>query len=138
VTQDHITPKAGAAAPRRIVLRDLFGGFAPLDYGQFGPFRAGIDILPLYGLDSRGDTPHPERPSAAILRYEPGASVPAHRHPGYEHIFVLEGAQSDQHGHYPRGTCLINAPGSGHTVTSPSGCLVLALWNHSVEMAHGT
>jgi hypothetical protein len=138
VTQDDVTPTVGTAAPRRIVLRDLFGGFSPLDYGTFGPFRPGIEVLPLYGLNARGDAPHPNRPSAALLRYAPGASVPAHRHPGYEHIFVIAGSQSDQHGHYPRGTCLINAPGSGHAVTSPSGCLVLALWNHSVEMDNET
>ena len=33
--------------------------------------------------------------AAAMLRYAPNAEVPLHEHDGYEHIFVLEGAQED-------------------------------------------
>ena len=40
------------------------------------------------------------RTSLAILRYEPGARVPRHRHAGLETIMVLEGTQSDENGDY--------------------------------------
>ena len=44
-----------------------------------GPFRAGIEIYRLYGDGMTG-------PTAALLRFEPGASVSLHEHTGYEHI----------------------------------------------------
>jgi anti-sigma factor ChrR (cupin superfamily) len=114
----------------RLVLRDLFAGFDPKGLGDFVPLRPGVSILPLYGTPTRPSG----GPAAALLRYQPGASVPAHQHPGYEHIFVLEGSQQDERGVYGPGTCLISPPGSHHTVTSESGCLVLAIWNQPVEM----
>jgi len=95
---------------------------APLPSGlRFELLRPGIEIARLYGDDKRG-------PSAAYLRYAPGASLPSHVHNGYEHIFVLQGEQSDEHGSYGPGSCLISAPGSRHRVQSATGCLVLAVW----------
>jgi anti-sigma factor ChrR (cupin superfamily) len=84
------------------------------------PFHPGVSIARLYKEDD-GHT-------AALLRYEPGATVPQHVHPGYEHLFILSGDQVDQVGEHPAGTLLVNPPGSAHQVTSPSGCLVLAIW----------
>ena len=60
---------------------------------DFSPFRAGVEIARLY-REGRGGS------SAAFLRYAAGASVPLHRHLGYEHILVLEGAQHDERGRY--------------------------------------
>lgn len=118
----------------RLVLRQLLEAFSPADLGEFVPLRPGVAILPLYGRPDRLAGQGASEPCAALLRYQPGAAVPAHHHPGYEHIFVLEGSQQDDHGVYTRGTCVINPPGSRHAVTSSGGCLVLAIWNHSVEM----
>ena len=120
--------------PQRIVLKQLLGDFSPLDYGHFLPFRPGVDILPLYGLDELGGRLSDTTPSAALLRYEPGASVPTHHHHGYEHIFILQGSQSDAAGVYVKGTCVISPPGSRHAVFSEEGCLVLAVWNRPVEI----
>ncbi|NER81415.1 MAG: transcription negative regulator ChrR [Leptolyngbya sp. SIO1D8] len=88
------------------------------------PFRPGIEIHRLYG-DEIG-------PSAALLRYQPGAQVPHHSHTGYEHIVVLSGSQRDERGLYQTGAFVINPPGSAHTVTSDNGCLVLIIWEKSV------
>lgn len=90
----------------------------------FRPFRDGIDVLPLYE--------QPGGPAAAILRYAPGAEVPEHQHPDYEHVYVLAGRQEDQFGSYPAGTLRINRPGSSHRVKSPEGCLILIIWNRPV------
>jgi anti-sigma factor ChrR (cupin superfamily) len=49
-------------------------------------------------------------------------------HEGCEYILVLEGAQEDERGVYPAGTFLVNEPGSRHSVKSPEGCTVLAIW----------
>jgi anti-sigma factor ChrR (cupin superfamily) len=88
--------------------------------------RHGIKILRLCGDPRSG-------PSVALLRYQPGANVPAHRHPGFEVIYVLEGAQSDERGTYPAGTLVVNREGVGHSVWSERGCLVLVAWELPVE-----
>lgn len=51
------------------------------------PGREGVLIHRLYDTSDTGEG----GPSAAIVRYEPGAKVQKHIHPGYELIFVLEG-----------------------------------------------
>jgi anti-sigma factor ChrR (cupin superfamily) len=100
--------------------------------GRFDPgnawqeLRPGVEIHRFYGTGEAG-------PSAALLRYEPGANVPAHRHTGYEHILVLEGSQSDDNDTYTAGQCLISPPGSSHSVSSATGCLVFAVWESPVE-----
>jgi anti-sigma factor ChrR (cupin superfamily) len=93
---------------------------------QWQILRPGIDIHRLYGDPDSG-------PSAALLRYAPGATVPRHEHPGHEHIFVLEGAQTDDEGTYAAPSFVVNPPGSRHTVTSPGGCIVLIIWNQPVQ-----
>ena len=86
----------------------------------FRPLRAGVEIHVLH------ETPDGAR--AAVLRYEPGAQVPAHRHEGHEYIYVLQGEQADERGSYGPGSFVVNEPGTTHTVTSPNGCVVLILW----------
>jgi hypothetical protein len=54
-------------------------------------------------------------PAIALLRYAPGAGVPAHLHPGMETILVLEGAQSDDRGRYPAGSLVVNPEGTAHS-----------------------
>lgn len=92
------------------------------------PFRPGVEIYHLYGDGQQGGS------AAALLKYEPGASVPEHEHTGYEHIIVLSGAQQDHQGTHTSGTLVINPPGSGHTVASDEGCIVLIIWEKPVRM----
>ncbi len=91
------------------------------------PFRPGVDIHRLYPAE-------PDGAAAALLRYQPGASVPYHRHTGFEHILVLSGSQTDANGTYPAGTLVVNPPGTRHTVSSPDGCIILAIWAKPVEI----
>jgi len=98
----------------------------------FVPLRPGIEIHRLYG-----GTPDDDGPAAAILRYAPGAQLPYHVHPGHEQIYVLGGAQVDERGVYGPGTFVVNPPGSGHSVSSPRGCLVLVLWDKPVAWVDG-
>jgi anti-sigma factor ChrR (cupin superfamily) len=91
----------------------------------YEPLRPGVDVLYLYEDEASGA-------SSALLRYAPGAEVPAHTHPGFEHVYVLAGEQFDDRGRYPAGSFVVNPPGSGHRVWSPDGCLVLIVWQSPV------
>jgi anti-sigma factor ChrR (cupin superfamily) len=91
----------------------------------YEPLRPGVDILYLYQDDASGA-------SCALLKYQPGAEVPEHRHQGIEHVFVLAGEQSDDRGTYGKGSFVINPPGTAHRVWSKNGCLVLIVWQRPV------
>jgi len=100
-------------------------GFLPggWDKADFGPFRAGVEIARL----------HDGPPGVALLRYAPGASVPAHLHRGLETILVLRGSQSDERGTYGEGSLVLNPEGTSHRVWSDDGCVVLIQWTLPVE-----
>jgi anti-sigma factor ChrR (cupin superfamily) len=102
----------------------LQGGWRNL---SFAPFREGITIHRLYG-DGQGG------PASAILRYQPGATVPLHEHMGWEHVLVLEGEQTDERGRYEAGTLLMSQPGSRHSVRSETGCAALLFWEKPVRI----
>lgn len=70
---------------------------------------------------------------AVLMRYEPGASIPRHRHLGDEQIYVLEGSVSDDTGTCARGNYARRPPGCVHSVTSRDGALVLAIMNGGTE-----
>ena len=60
----------------------------------------------------------------SVVRYEPRSRFPAHDHPGGEEILVLEGLFSDEHGHWPAGTYLLNPEGFRHAPFSDPGCVL--------------
>ncbi|MGO8105739.1 cupin domain-containing protein, partial [Rhizobium leguminosarum] len=69
------------------------GGWKEL---EFGPFLAAVTlhwIRPFAGY----------QPGVALLKYEPGASVPRPRPEGLENILVLDGVQPDEKGDYISG-----------------------------------
>ncbi len=120
-----MTPSDRAKAPSltRVVARALELGTRAADWEQL---RSGVDLLRLAGDAKSG-------PSVALLRYQPGARVPAHRHRGFEVIYVLSGAQSDERGTYGAGTVVVNREGDEHNVWSDDGCLVLIAWERPIE-----
>lgn len=106
----------------------MAGGWAKL---PFEYFREGIAV---HWLVKGGH----DAPSIALLKYEPGASVPRHRHRGLESILVLEGEQSDENGTYCAGMFVTNAAGTRHAVRSDTGCVVLIHWTLPVEIEKET
>src|SRR5688572_15976489 len=115
-------------APARIVVSLTPPGSSTLEgVRPFRPFRPGVEIAEPYE-DANGAR-------SALLRYAPGATVPKHRHDGFEQIYVLEGVQEDEQGTYPAGTLVVNPPGYEHSVASPKGCLVLITWQREVAFA---
>jgi len=111
------------------ILKDLLNIAARQDELPWEPFRPGVDIYRLY---KDGDT----GAAAALLRYQPGASVPLHGHTGFEHIFVLSGSQTDQNGEHEVGTLVINPPSTNHSVMSQAGCIVLAIWEKPISVSN--
>ena len=61
----------------------------------------------------------------SVVRYDPGASFPAHNHPQGEEILVLAGTFSDEHGDWSQGTYLLNPEGFRHAPFSHGGCTLL-------------
>jgi len=102
-----------------------FAGFLSLGWQEavYEPFREGVEIARL----------HDGPPAVALLRYAPGAGVPAHFHRGLETILVLEGTQSDERGTYATGALVLNPEGTSHRVWSEDGCVVLIQWTLPVE-----
>ena len=109
-----------------VALTDLLTRSGDFSDRTWEDFRPGVEASWIY---SNGD----DGPAAAFLRYAAGAAIPWHWHPGYEHILVLEGSQSDENGLYRAGSVLISPPGTSHTVRSDEGCVVLAAWQKPVR-----
>jgi anti-sigma factor ChrR (cupin superfamily) len=75
------------------------------------------------------DGPH----KAILMRYEPGATIPRHRHLGDEQIYVLEGSVADDTGTCTAGNYARRPPGCVHTVSSATGALVIAMTSGPTE-----
>lgn len=97
-----------------------------LNQAHWHPFRPGVEAISLHGEPTKAG-------SSALLRYQPGARVPAHYHHGVEHILVLQGSQEDEQGQHEAGTLIINPAESSHSVISHQGCIVLAIWHGDLE-----
>jgi len=63
-----------------------------------------------------------------LLKLEPGAYVPFHRHPEVEQSFVLEGSVEDHDGVATAGDYIWRKPGSQHDNRSPNGAVLLAVY----------
>jgi anti-sigma factor ChrR (cupin superfamily) len=64
---------------------------------------------------------------AILARFEPGATLPPHRHVGDELIFIVEGANADESGAVTTGNMNYRPNGCVHTVTTKNGATVLAV-----------
>lgn len=69
-----------------------------------------------------------------LLKFEAGATYPAHNHPAGEEIFVLEGDLKLGKDHLWAGDYLYTAPTGKHAVWSPTGCVALLKVPQPVEI----
>jgi quercetin dioxygenase-like cupin family protein len=74
------------------------------------------------------------RAPTILLKFEPGATYPAHNHPGGEEIFVLEGDIALGKDHLYSGDYLYTAPNNKHAVRSEKRCVVLVNVPQEVEI----
>ena len=72
---------------------------------------------------------------ALLVRFEPGATLPPHRHVGDELIFLIEGSNADESGEVATGDMNYRPNGCVHTVTTKNGATVLAFVTGSAEPA---
>lgn len=72
---------------------------------------------------------------AQLTRFEPGATLPMHRHAGDELLYVIEGAISDEAGTVAAGSVGYRPDGCIHSVTSKNGATVFAIITGGVESA---
>jgi len=106
--------------------------FDALNWERYSqPGREGVLIYRLYDTSDTGEG----GPAAALVRYEPGAKVQKHIHPGYELIFVLEGELINDSGRHGAGTLEVCPPDSGHALASEKGCTFLVVWEQPVRLA---
>ncbi|HEU4388672.1 MAG TPA: cupin domain-containing protein [Blastocatellia bacterium] len=69
-----------------------------------------------------------------LLKFEAGASFPAHSHPGGEEVFVIEGdLQLGKH-ELSAGDYLYTPPDGKHAAVSKSGCTVLVRVAKPIEI----
>lgn len=80
-----------------------------------------ISIKVLYEDRDKGEM-------TCLLKLEPGAYVPFHKHPAIEQTFVLEGSIEDHDGVATAGDYIWRKPGSLHDNHSPGGAVVLAVY----------
>ena len=75
----------------------------------------------LYRNDEAGEM-------TVLLKWEPGAVLPFHKHPEIEQSWVLEGSFYDHDGICRAGQYVWRTSGSLHETRSDEGCLLLAVY----------
>jgi len=116
------------------VLAILTGGVEPLSQRESGPASQIFTLCDLPWIDARPGVRQKriwedkagER-RAILTRFEPGATLPRHRHVGDELIFVIEGANADESGPVTTGNMNYRPNGCVHTVTTKNGVTMLAV-----------
>jgi len=68
--------------------------------------------------------------ATSVVRYQANTKFKSHSHEFGEEILVLDGIFSDENGHYPAGTYIVNPPGSVHTPFSETGCTLFVKLRH--------
>ena len=81
----------------------------------------GIEIKVLYENKEIGEM-------TCLLRWQPGTTLPFHKHPEIEQSYVIEGSFSDHDGICRAGEFVWRKPGSLHETHSAEGCTILAIY----------
>jgi anti-sigma factor ChrR (cupin superfamily) len=116
------------------VLAVITGGVEPLAERRAGPPSQIIALSDLPWIDARPGVRQKRiwedkagQRRAILTRFEPGATLPRHRHVGDELIFVIEGANADESGPVATGNMNYRPNGCVHTVTTKNGVTMLAV-----------
>ena len=119
------------------VVAIITGGVEPLSQRGAGPPSQVIVLSDLPWIEARPGVRQKriwedKERRAVLARFEPGATLPRHRHVGDELIFVIEGANADESGPVTTGNMNYRPNGCVHTVTTRNGATVLGvLWGRT-------
>ena len=115
---------AKTAAKRKPKVEPTVGASTYVKPGELewqpSPFK-GIQIKVLYENKEKGEL-------TCLLKWQPGAHLPMHRHPEIEQTWVLEGSFYDHDGICKAGEYVWRTPGSIHETHSDTGCVILAIY----------
>jgi anti-sigma factor ChrR (cupin superfamily) len=89
----------------------------------------GIAMKVLYRNDAAGEM-------TVLLKWQPGASLPFHRHPEIEQSWVLECSFYDHDGICRAGQFVWRTPGSMHETHTDEGCTILAVYRKPNVFRH--
>lgn len=81
----------------------------------------GIQIKVLYEDRAKGEM-------TCMLKWEPGATLPFHKHPEIEQSYVIEGSFYDHDGIARAGEYVWRTAGSFHETRTDEGCVILAVY----------
>ena len=131
-----VTSKNGAT-----VLAIITGGIEPATDPAGAPPSQSFNLCEIAWVDAMPGVrqkliwQHKEsRRRAALVRFEPGAQLPRHKHLGDELIFVIEGSNADESGEVLTGNLNFRPNGCVHSVSSKNGGTILALVTGGIEM----
>ena len=113
-----------ATEKRKPKVEPTIGGSIYVDPKQieWGPSQfKGIQVKVLYENKAEGEM-------TCLLKWEPGATLPFHKHPELEQSYVLEGSFYDHDGICRAGEFVWRQPGSYHQTYSDEGCTLLAVY----------
>ena len=81
----------------------------------------GIEIKVLYENKAAGEM-------TCLLRWQPGTTLPFHKHPEMEQSYVISGSFADHDGICRAGEYVWRHSGSMHETYSEEGCTILAIY----------
>lgn len=81
----------------------------------------GIEMKVLYQDVERGEM-------TVLLKWQPGTTLPFHKHPEIEQSYVLQGSFYDHDGICRAGEFVYRHPQSKHETKSDEGCIILAVY----------
>jgi anti-sigma factor ChrR (cupin superfamily) len=91
----------------------------------------GISIKVLYEDEEKGEM-------TCFLKWEPGATLPMHKHPEIEQTYVVEGSFYDHDGICRAGEFVWRRVGSFHETHSDEGAVILAIYRKPNLFQHSS
>lgn len=89
----------------------------------------GIEIKVLYEDRAKGEM-------TCLLKWQPGAALPFHKHPEIEQSYVIQGSFYDHDGVAREGEFVWRHAGSFHETHSDEGCVILAVYRKPNVFQH--
>jgi anti-sigma factor ChrR (cupin superfamily) len=120
---DHAAQEATPATRPRVAQPTLGGSVyvKPQEIAWKPTQFDGISIKILYEDTAKGEM-------TCLLKWEPGATLPMHKHPEIEQTYVIEGSFSDHDGICRAGEFVWRRVGSFHETHSEEGAIILAVY----------